>query len=212
MDGLLTKNAPDVPRKLEGVRRGTDHKNRDAYWACVSDETGTEHRFSYFFPTQYGAAAASDIMVRRLRAASGRDAASTPENFPHLPWVELVGLMLAGANKQHFNNTRTVSGQKRKTSMAIKAREPKKKKRRSKDEPYRNVKGNRLYDSVLGITCHWCRQKTVETHVSCTAEGCGGGGQAKRLPTTFCGMCLRNRHGESVDDALSSAGLPAARS
>lgn len=60
--------------------------------------------------------------------------------------------------------------------------------------------GARVYDSELGVTCHWCRQKTVETHVLCTAEGCGKG----RLPVAFCGMCLRNRHGEDIDKAVAS--------
>ena len=60
--------------------------------------------------------------------------------------------------------------------------------------------GARVYDSELGTTCHWCRQKTVETHVLCTAPNCGRG----RLPVAFCGMCLRNRNGEDVDAALAS--------
>uniref|UniRef100_A0A7S0PT87 PHD-type domain-containing protein n=1 Tax=Micromonas pusilla TaxID=38833 RepID=A0A7S0PT87_MICPS len=60
--------------------------------------------------------------------------------------------------------------------------------------------GRRVYDSELGTTCHWCRQKTVETHVTCTAEGCGRG----RMPVSFCGMCLRNRHGEDIDAAVAS--------
>ena len=55
--------------------------------------------------------------------------------------------------------------------------------------------GSRVYDSENGITCHWCRQKTVETHIKCTAHGCGGRGRA---PITFCGMCLRNRHGKDT--------------
>ena len=61
--------------------------------------------------------------------------------------------------------------------------------------------GARVYDSELGVTCHWCRQKTVETHVFCTAEACGKGRSA---PLAFCGMCLRNRHGEDVDAAAAS--------
>ena len=60
--------------------------------------------------------------------------------------------------------------------------------------------GRRVYDSELGTTCHWCRQKTVETHVTCTADGCGRG----RMPVSFCGMCLRNRHGEDIDAAVAS--------
>jgi hypothetical protein len=34
----------------------------------------------------------------------------------------------------------------------------------------RHQVGGRVYDSELGVSCHWCRQKTVETHVVCTAE------------------------------------------
>lgn len=60
--------------------------------------------------------------------------------------------------------------------------------------------GGRVYDSELGVTCHWCRQKTVETHVQCVGEAC----QGARLPLSFCGMCLRNRHGEDIDDAVAS--------
>ena len=63
------------------------------------------------------------------------------------------------------------------------------------------LQGGRVYDSKLGVTCHWCRQKTLEEHVECTAEGCGGGA---RLPTAFCRMCLRNRHGEDVTEAIAS--------
>jgi len=61
--------------------------------------------------------------------------------------------------------------------------------------------GGRVYDSRLGVTCHWCRQKTVEVHVECTAEGCRGGA---RLPVAFCRMCLRNRHGEDIELAIAS--------
>jgi cell division cycle-associated protein 7 len=60
--------------------------------------------------------------------------------------------------------------------------------------------GGRVYDSELGVTCHWCRQKTVETHVTCMGAGCSGA----RLPLAFCGMCLSNRHGEDIDDAVAS--------
>ena len=61
--------------------------------------------------------------------------------------------------------------------------------------------GARVYDSELGVTCHWCRQKTVEAHVACTHPNCGGG---RKAPVNFCGMCLRNRHGEDVREAASS--------
>jgi hypothetical protein len=61
--------------------------------------------------------------------------------------------------------------------------------------------GARVYDSELGVTCHWCRQKTVETHVFCTAEACA---ERRSAPLAFCGMCLRNRHGEDIDAAVAS--------
>lgn len=55
--------------------------------------------------------------------------------------------------------------------------------------------GGRIYDSKHGVTCHWCRQKTLEDHVVCTSPHCGGG---KSMPVSFCRMCLMNRHGEDV--------------
>lgn len=61
--------------------------------------------------------------------------------------------------------------------------------------------GGRVYDSEKGTTCHWCRQKTVETHVKCTGYECQN--EAAR-PVQFCGMCLRNRHGEDIDLAVAS--------
>ena len=42
--------------------------------------------------------------------------------------------------------------------------------------------GGRIYDSKYGVTCHWCRQKTLEDHVTCTHPNCGSG---KRMPTSF---------------------------
>ena len=58
-----------------------------------------------------------------------------------------------------------------------------------------------MYDSEKGTTCHWCRQKTVETHVECVGDECQNG---TSRPVQFCGMCLRNRHGEDIDLAVAS--------
>lgn len=57
--------------------------------------------------------------------------------------------------------------------------------------PGRRVQGGRLYDSVLGQTCHWCRQKTVELHVKC-----------RDCTIRFCGPCLLNRNGERIREEL----------
>ncbi|MCO5599416.1 hypothetical protein L7F22_053519 [Adiantum nelumboides] len=54
--------------------------------------------------------------------------------------------------------------------------------------PGRRLIHGRVYDSVLGVTCHWCRQKTVENHVFCC-----------HCTISFCGGCLKNRHGEDIE-------------
>ena len=59
--------------------------------------------------------------------------------------------------------------------------------RRSSHVGRRIIRG-RVYDSQNGVTCHWCRQKTVEDHVHCGL-----------CSIFFCGGCLRNRHGELID-------------
>ncbi|XP_015273482.1 PREDICTED: cell division cycle-associated 7-like protein [Gekko japonicus] len=55
---------------------------------------------------------------------------------------------------------------------------------------------DKIYDKVLGSTCHQCRQKTVDTKTVCRNEGCGG------VRGQFCGPCLRNRYGEDVKSSL----------
>ncbi|GIL60127.1 hypothetical protein Vafri_14767 [Volvox africanus] len=60
--------------------------------------------------------------------------------------------------------------------------------------------GGQVYDSSNGITCHWCRQKTITAKVTCTHPFCGGG---RSMPRSFCEKCLRNRHGEDVEEAKS---------
>ncbi|CAK9211491.1 unnamed protein product [Sphagnum troendelagicum] len=58
-------------------------------------------------------------------------------------------------------------------------------------DPARRMRGSRIYDSVLGETCHWCRQKTVEAHVHCS-----------KCPIKFCGQCLLNRNGEFIQHEM----------
>ena len=77
-----------------------------------------------------------------------------------------------------------------------------KKKRRDPRAPRRVNVGGRVYDSRLGVTCHWCRQKTHEAHVSCTSPSCALPGS--RLAVSFCGQCLKNRNGEDVFAARES--------
>lgn len=84
------------------------------------------------------------------------------------------------------------------------------KRRRSKYSSYRPVEDiteddldniaitvkDKIYDKVLGSTCHQCRQKTIDTKTICRNKGCGG------VRGQFCGPCLRNRYGEDVKSAL----------
>ncbi|KAE8596446.1 hypothetical protein XENTR_v10016111 [Xenopus tropicalis] len=55
---------------------------------------------------------------------------------------------------------------------------------------------DKIYDKILGSTCHQCRQKTIDTKTVCRNPGCGG------VRGQFCGPCLRNRYGEDVREAL----------
>lgn len=55
---------------------------------------------------------------------------------------------------------------------------------------------DKVYDKVLGNTCHQCRQKTIDTKTVCRNQSCGG------VRGQFCGPCLRNRYGEDVRTAL----------
>ncbi|XP_003482729.1 cell division cycle-associated 7-like protein isoform X1 [Sus scrofa] len=55
---------------------------------------------------------------------------------------------------------------------------------------------DKIYDKVLGNTCHQCRQKTIDTKTVCRNQSCGG------VRGQFCGPCLRNRYGEDVRSAL----------
>ncbi|KAI8468001.1 MAG: zinc-finger domain of monoamine-oxidase A repressor R1-domain-containing protein [Monoraphidium minutum] len=58
------------------------------------------------------------------------------------------------------------------------------------------VQGGRVYDSKFGVTCHWCRQKTLEAHVTCTHPKC----RKNKMPYSFCHKCLKNRHGEDAEE------------
>ncbi|XP_026533821.1 cell division cycle-associated 7-like protein [Notechis scutatus] len=54
----------------------------------------------------------------------------------------------------------------------------------------------KIYDRILGTTCHQCRQKTIDKKTTCHNKDCVG------VRGQFCGPCLRNRYGEDVKVAL----------
>lgn len=197
----------DIARRYSGVETAIDPMGREVYVACIRDSAGLEHQFSLNFATECAAAAAADLTARRIRSTCGEDAINAPSNYGEISWAELVATMLAGAREARFDDEEVLSLSDKNCD-----RHSKKRKKRSSREPHRHICCRRIYDSVDGVTCHCCRQKTVETHVGCTSEGCGDsrGGSKKNgrraLPNSFCGMCLRNRHGEDVNAAVASAG------
>ncbi|XP_042459071.1 uncharacterized protein LOC122042817 isoform X1 [Zingiber officinale] len=53
--------------------------------------------------------------------------------------------------------------------------------------------GKRIYDSVIGKTCHQCRQKTLGHRTHCS--------ECQLIQGQFCGDCLFMRYGENVLEA-----------
>ena len=75
--------------------------------------------------------------------------------------------MLFGARDEHFPPLPSPP-----PALPPTTEPPVKKKKRDRRRAHCEYVGNRLYDSQLGVTCHWCRQKTVEVHAICTRREC----------------------------------------
>jgi len=58
--------------------------------------------------------------------------------------------------------------------------------------------GRKIYDSISGVTCHQCRQKTIDEKSRCVNENF----VATAPKHHFCRYCLLNRYGENLDDVL----------
>lgn len=54
----------------------------------------------------------------------------------------------------------------------------------------------KTYCSKNGSSCHQCRQKTLDSKTYCRSGRCIG------VRGQFCGVCLKNRYGEDIIDAL----------
>ena len=225
--------------KVQTMNKGLGHGRRNFRGVCaadppeagfvawVTDDAGEDHVFDFLFLTRWGAAAAHDLMLRRIQHGSGaRKAQSYDPNFPNASWSDLCAVVLfAAANDARVvakNVAPPASETKRKRKKTLDDSEavvdgalttPAKRKKRNAKEPHRHVVGRRVYDSELGVTCHWCRQKTTDPRVRCVLKSCaesasrGKDGRAvvkDRLPVAFCEGCLRNRHGEDVHRAAAS--------
>ena len=53
-----------------------------------------------------------------------------------------------------------------------------------------------VYSQSKGTTCHQCRQKTIDQKTICRSGQCQGG------RGLFCGVCLKNRYGMDIREAL----------
>ena len=70
----------------------------DKYEAKILDKKGGLHHFAYHFPTTWDAAAAHEVLARRLEFHGPGVMRGTRRNFsPEAPWDALVGVLIAGA-------------------------------------------------------------------------------------------------------------------
>jgi len=234
-------------RNLLGVR--DDVKSPDAFFGVAKDpKTGIEHGFDVLCTSRFGAAAAHDLLVRRMLAVAMKRTDKTYEelqeekesfrmteeeesflakrlNFPKASWSEVCGIVLGSVAEElppvpskKLSAPAPALRVRKDVCYADDADEPalpEKKKRKDAKTPHHFVLGaglgaGRVYDSELDVTCHSCRQKTVESHVTCTAPACNENAPCARnpngeaFPSAFCGTCLKNRHGEDVFDAIAS--------
>ena len=108
-----------------GFETVTDAMNREAFQPVVFDASWGEHKFGYHFPTRWGAAAAHDIFVRVLQSYGVGTIKGTRTNYkPDLPWHELVGIMLAGANDRFRDDEDAAAATEKKKPAAAAAADP----------------------------------------------------------------------------------------
>jgi len=64
------------------------------------------------------------------------------------------------------------------------------------DDTISDFVSNKVYSQSKGTTCHQCRQKTIDQKTICRSGQCQGG------RGLFCGVCLKNRYGMDIREAL----------
>ena len=215
-----------------GVKRDPEASEDAFYGVATDPRTNVEHHFDVIFTTRHAAGAAHDLLVRRMRAVAAKprnfigwdEADDAPAarargrngekkvnvdfeelNFPDASWNDLCGIVLGTvATKLTANAVSLKPDSSKRPTPAAPPPAPRaeKKKKRDPKAPHRKNVGGRVYDSRLGVSCHWCRQKTHEAHVTCTSPTCALPGS--RLAVSFCGQCLKNRNGEDVFAARES--------
>ena len=182
-------------RTWVGVKR--DAEFEDAFYGVATDpRKNVEHRFDMMFSTRHAAGAAHDLLVRRMRAVAAKDknfivrkdvarfdAGRGPRakrgddaldfealNFQDTSWSDLCGIILGGVATKLTRVVRANAPPMKRPSLAPPLPPPAtKKKKRDPKAPYHENVGSRVYDSQLGVTFHWCLQKTHEAPTTPTA-------------------------------------------
>ena len=125
--GLLRLDDPGSSRVVRQFRLqypqyfGFDRvgETEGKYEAKILDKKGTLHHFAYHFTTKWAAAAAHEILARRLEFHGPGVMRGTRRNFkPDAPWDALVGVLIAGAKWRSPVRSNEASGDDRAESDA----------------------------------------------------------------------------------------------
>jgi len=83
---------------LHGFQELVHEDGTDCYEAKIDDAKGRAHHFAFHFPTRWGAAAAHDVLARRLEYYGPGVKKGTRRNYASdVSWDVLVGILVAGA-------------------------------------------------------------------------------------------------------------------
>ena len=125
--GLLRLDDPGSSRVVRQFRLqypqyfGFDRvgETEGKYEAKILDKKGTLHHFAYHFTTKWAAAAAHEILARRLEFHGPGVMRGTRRNSkPDAPWDALVGVLIAGAEWRPSVRSNEASGDDRAESDA----------------------------------------------------------------------------------------------
>ena len=83
---------------LHGFQELVHEDGTDCYEAKIDDAKGRAHHFAFHFPTRWGAAAAHDVLARRLEYYGPGVKKGIRRNYASdVSWDVLVGILVAGA-------------------------------------------------------------------------------------------------------------------
>ena len=174
---------------------------RDVYvGVALNPRTDAKQAFGVLFTGPRAAAAAHDLLVRRMRSEAARRRARPPGkrnrerrvlnerdfedlNFPKASWCDLCGIVLAGAVREGDEALARAEGKPKKKEMKEKKEKKEKKKMKEKKKKKKSSAPSaptRLDPDLDSILCPACgRGDEEETFVLC--ESCLQGGHVACL-------------------------------